>query len=487
MYGQNPRYSRRAFLRRVGAAALMVAGGGIAAACGSSSTGSSANGGSGGKAASSGGTVNFFARGDQAIFKVFHQLNDAFKKREPDISVKIQEVPGDFYQKFQLELASGTPPDCLFECDCTIDSSIRNKALQPLDEYMKGDKRFNRSDYLDIAFYTSVWDNKTYGLPYDGGSLALYYNKELLQSAGLDYPDPQRPMSWNDVLDYGKKLTVDRGGKHPGESGFDPKHIKQYGIDPAQGYWQVWVWGAGGEVITKDGQVPIDEPEAVDGLQFLADLGTKHYIAPSPAFQQSQNLSFLTGNVAMYYGGVWDMVRNRDAKFDWDVAPFPTGKIRVSTGWYSPLSMTAAGKNKDGAWKWISFCCSSDGETIVSQLGQDVPPLKKLAHSKAFLNPKVEPDHKEVFLRELDPKILRVPGDKFGKYWGGYYTEFHDVFDPAFDPVWTGKKSAADAAKAVRPKLEKLLRTGKVSLVSDRRALACACHPTRASRSGGAQ
>jgi multiple sugar transport system substrate-binding protein len=409
------------------------------------------------------GSIRFFARGDQAIFNVFHQIKDAFSKQNPSVQVTIDEVPGDFYQKFQLQLASGNPPDAIFECDCTIGTSVRKNVLEPLDERLRGEKAYRPDDFWSIAFYASTYGGKKWGLPYDGGSVVLYYNQDLFKAAGVPNLDPKTPATWDQILEIARRLTLDMNGKHPGEPGFDPKKIKQYGFDPSRGYWQVYIWGAGGEVISKDGQVPIDSPEAVSGLQWLADLGTKHYVSPSPAFQQSSPISFNTGNVAIVYDGVWSSVRYRQNKFAWDVAPFPTGKKQVSTGWYSPLSIIAASKAKDAAWQWIWFCCSTPGQTIVSGLGQDVPTIKALAQSDAFLNPKVPPEHKQVFLDQMSGDILRVPGDTYGSYFGGYVQEFRQIFGKSFDPVWIGKRTAEDAAKEARPKLEKLLKTGEVT------------------------
>lgn len=456
----NRGYTRREFLKSTGLSGAMLLAGGILAACGANTQSTKSN-----KKPSGGSseTIKFMARGGTAYFSLFDELQKSFNKNNPDIHITRENVPGDYYQKFQLELAAGNPPDAIFECDCTITSSIRAGALTSLDNLMKGDSQFAKKNYLDIAWISMEWDNKSYGLPFDGGSLALYYNKELLEAAGIPYPDPDKPLTWDQTVQVATKLTLDRNGKHPGESGFDPKRIKQYGLDPASYYWQVWVYGAGGEVITADGKVPIDEPEAVQGLQFLADLGAKHYISPSPQFQQSGNISFQSGTVAMQYGGVWNIGAFRDAKFQWDVAPFPNGKTPVSTGWYSPLAITADSKAKEAAWKWISYCCSQQGQLIVAKHGENVPPVKKLDNTKAFLNPGSLPQHKKVFLDQLNPKLLRVPGDKMGKYWGGYIQKFGDIFNPAFDPVWTGKKTAEQAAKEVRPKLEKLLKTGKVS------------------------
>lgn len=414
------------------------------------------------KPSAAAGEIKFLARGDDAIFKVFRDLRDAFQKEYAKIKVAIDESPGDWYQKFQLQIASGTPPDAVFESAGTCTATARAGGLQALDDYMKSDKRFKKEDYWDIAFLPSQWQGKTYHLPYDGGSMALYYNKEMFAANGIKNLDPKTPITMQELLDISFKLTTDQSGKHPGESGFDPKRMKTYGYNGRT--WWAFVFAFAGEVFSEDGKtVRIHEPAAVEGIQWLGDLGTKHFVAPSPEFEQAQTLSFSTGAIGINYGGVWDSVRQRQNKFDWDVAPFPKGKAKVSTGWYSGLSITSGSKLKDAAWEWVFFCCSEPGQKIVSSLGQAVPAVKALANTDAFLDPKTKPEHKQVFLDEMDGKILRLPGDKQGAPFMGYWREFGQVINPMLDPVWRGKKTAADALKEAQPKLNHLLATGQVT------------------------
>lgn len=409
------------------------------------------------------GQITFFARGDDAIFRVFRELRDAFQKETPNVQVQIDEVPGDWYQKFQLQLASGTPPDAIFESAGTVTSSARAGALEPLDDLMKRDRRFRKEDYWDIAFLPAMWKGKTYHLPYDGGSMALYYNQDLFKAAGVKDLDPKTALSFDQLLEIARQLTLDQNNRHPGEPGFDPYRMKQYGFQPGGVYW-VWVFANGGEVINPDGTVPLDAPAAAEGLQWRADLGTRHFVAPSPEFEQSSPISFNTGNVAIQYDGVWASVRYRQNRFAWNVAPFPRGRVKISTGWYSGLSITAGSKLKDAAWEWIFFCCSEPGQKIVSGLGQAVPVVKSLANTEYFLDgPKTPPANDQVFLDEMDSRVLRLPGDKFGSPFGGYWREFGQIFSPIYDAVWRGKKSALDAGKEARPKLERLLKTGEVT------------------------
>ena len=409
-------------------------------------------------------TVRFYVRGDEAIFAVFDRLKEAFREVEPDLEVEIEEAPGDeWHNEFMLKVASDDAPDCLFECDCTITSSIRAGALEPLDEYLAGDERFNRENYLDIAWNASEFEGATYGLPYDGGSMALFYNKTLFEEAGVEPLDPVTPVSWEELIEIGKRLTKDRGGKRADEDGFDSGRILQFGISPTTWMPYTWIWGNGGEALTAEGQVVLAEPAAVAGMQFLADLNLVHHVAPSPQTGDTTTISFQTGNVAMEYNGVWSMVRYRELDFDWDVAPFPTGQVPVSTGWYSPLSISSGARNKEGAWKWISFCCSEPGQRIVAELGQAVPPVRALAESEVFLNPNNLPEHKQVFLDQLNPEILRTVGDTYGTYFGGYRLEWGQIFTPLFEEVLRGDRTAEEVAPEIQEKLQNLLDTGEMS------------------------
>jgi multiple sugar transport system substrate-binding protein len=412
-----------------------------------------------------GGKVKFMARGDEAIFAVFQKLKEAFAAVEPDIEVEIEEVPGDWYQKFQLKLASGSPPDCVFEAADTVTASVRAGALAPLDDYLANDDRFIKENFLEIAWASTTYEGKTYGLPYDGGSVALFYNIDLLNAAGVPLPDPTTPITFDQVVEFGKLLTLDRDGRNANDPDFDGDKIAQYGVDLSATSFliQPWssVWSKGGEGITADGQVPLDDPVAIEAGQWLADLNLVHHIAPGPQIA-SETISFLTGNVAMRIDGVWSCVRYRDTDFNWDVAPIPVADVPVSTGWYSPLALVEGGENKDGAWKWISFCCSEPGQTIVAGLGQAVPPVRAIAESEVFLDPSTKPEHKQVFLDQLNPETYRSPGDTMGSFFGGYCHEWGDTYSPIWEEALRGDKSVSDAFTELAPKLEEVLKTGKV-------------------------
>ena len=404
-------------------------------------------------------SIRHLARGPDQYFKLQRELRDLFQARVSNIQVEIDESPGDWYQKFVTQSASGTPPDAIFECDCRIGGSVRTGLVEQLDPWLAREKRFKADAWHDVTWYASTYRGKRWALPWDGGAVALYYNRQLFQAANVREPDPRKPLTWEELVPLAQRLTVDANGRRAGESGFDPTQVRQHGFDPARGYWQIYLYGAGGEVIEKDGKVPIDSAPAVAGLRFLEDLLNKHYVAPSPRYQTPQPVRWQDGNVAMVMSGVWNLAAYRQYAFDWDVVPTPAGKTRATIGWWSMMALTPGSKQKEAVWEWIFWNVSEEGLRHSVTYGVSMPPLKSLR--SAFVQPGKPPRNQEVFYDEIDPRWLRAPGDRYGSYFGDYVAEFRNIFNREFNPVWAGERTVAEAAKIARPKLEHLLKTGE--------------------------
>lgn len=151
-----------------------------------------------------------------------------------------------------------------------------------------------------------VIDNKTYGIPIGANTLALYYNKTILDAAGVDPTTIKDWASLNDAL-----AKVKAAGK---------KGISFAGIGTEEGSFQFlpWFWGAGAK-LTK-----LDSPQATAALTLWTDWLSKGY-APNSVITNSQNTTweeFLTGTFAFDENGTWQV--NSAAK-----ASFPTGVIQI--------------------------------------------------------------------------------------------------------------------------------------------------------------
>ncbi|MEU4223296.1 extracellular solute-binding protein [Nonomuraea sp. NPDC026600] len=149
-------------------------------------------------------------------------------------------------------------------------------------------------------------DGKTYGIPIGANTLALYYNKKLLDAAGVD---PKSIKDWASLNAALKKVKA--AGKKP---------ITFSAIGTEEGSFQFlpWFWGAGAQL------TQLDSPQAIEALT-LWNTWIKDGTAPNSVISNSQNTTweeFLTGEFAFAENGTWQI--NSAAK-----AGFPTGIVQI--------------------------------------------------------------------------------------------------------------------------------------------------------------
>ena len=416
--------------------------------------------------------LTMLTRGDNYIFTLFRNQYAVFSKEHPDIYVRFDDAPSNYYQKLQIQIAGGTPPDLLFECDCSIGTSYRNKIVESVDPYLAKTKDFSEDAFDKGSWFAMTYGGKRWGLPWDSGGCALFFNIDLFNAAQVPLPDPTQRWTWDQLLDAARKLTVDANGKRLGNPGFDPAHMGTYGFNSNTSWGLMrFIFGNGGEPLLgspdqppAEHTVPFDTSAVIDGIQWLADLAYKYQVMPNPAYKPATSPSITNKNVAIEDDGVWLLGRVNAAKVNWGVMPFPKGKLESPYGHYSPLAMLTSSKDKEATWTWMYWATLSEpGQTMLVDAGQ-MQPMRKSLHQRFVDNPN-PPDKKyrQVFIDELTSPNLRVTGDKVGSYWDTYRQEWTQVTGPIYDQVFRGSKTMKELASQAKQELEPLLKTGKVS------------------------
>jgi len=278
----------------------------------------------------------------------------------------------------------------------------------------------------------------------------LAYNKDIFDKAGEKYPTGD--WSWDDMLKVATKLTVDKNGKHPDESGFDPTNVKQWGLEmnlDEESGWSPLVFQNGGEYWNKDYTVPnFTDPKLIEAWQFLSDMINKYHVAPSPSQSQKFGGSpFQAGQAAMLRNGSYLLtpLQQNVKTFKWDVTVPPHGKqkgvLADGIGW----SMNAASKDKDGAWELIKYFVT-DGQTYMGQQHWQVPILKSAFDSYAT----TPPDHIADLKEEFD----------YGHRWPAYKnaTQVDDIIGNTTTQLFDGKISPKDAAEQIQSQIAPLVK-----------------------------
>jgi len=316
----------------------------------------------------------------------------AFEKANPDIKVKITQTAwGDYWTTLSTGFVSGTAPDVFTDHLARYPEFVANDLLVDIGPLIKKDK-VPTDVYLGGLYDLWGKGGKQYGLPKDWDTIALIYNKAMLEKAGVD-PKELNDLTWNpkDGGTFGQliaKLSVDQAGNNGLSPNFNAQKVKQYGllIDGApDGFGQVeWShFAVSNGFKFHDGPwakgFHYDDPKLAETLQWIADTMKKGFIVPAKdARQLGANGLFAAGKGAMALTGSWTINWYSDnAKFDKGFAPLPKGPDgRKSMFNGLADSIWVGSKHKDEAWKWVKFLGSEEGQKIIAGYGVVFPAIR---------------------------------------------------------------------------------------------------------------
>ena len=370
-----------------------------------------------------------------------------FKEKQPDMAVEfIQNATSD--EKLQSLFAAGTAPD-LFRTETAGMAffASRNQAAS-LDPYLRRDK-YDLTDFFPNAWELWTWKGKHYGLPFLGIRLG-YFNRALTQQVGAKVPTSWKDATWTfgAFQEAAQKATVRQGNT-----------ASRWGAELGTGRrdWQPWVWNNGGELFSADGtKVLLDQPAAMEALQYLTDLIHKQRVAPTPAELQAaggRRPLFEGGNLLAYHDPVNGVSTNRRAaSFDWSVFGLPKGKGRTvsasggGVGWFMPTDS----KVKDETWELMKVLASKESVRLEAVRGEAPPSRKSIANEPAFISPPEAPKgDMKVVVEALEVMHVETP------LING--VEIDRILAEEMNPAWRGERTMGESVALAVAKIKPLL------------------------------
>jgi multiple sugar transport system substrate-binding protein len=232
--------------------------------------------------------------------------------KQTGVKVDLQVVDwNSIDQQVSTMLQNNQPPDVLNLN--SFSSYARDGLLYTADEVLSPK---TKDDFLEPFARGGEYRGKLYGFPILSSARAFFYNRPLLDKAGLAGP----PATWDDFLRAAQKVQA----LGQGTIGY----ALPLGPEEAQAEWSIWMWNNGGDWKSGDAWT-IDSDANMRTLQFLADLANKHKVTQvnpgktnrtDGAFQL-----FKDGKVGMVMGfSPLAAQLDADAKVDYGVAPMPT-------------------------------------------------------------------------------------------------------------------------------------------------------------------
>ena len=429
-----------------------VAVGGALGACG--------QGGGPAAPASVGGTIKMAYRLRSPHTEVYGAIGDGFRQQHPSVTLVNEPVPGDFGLKVLELFASGSEPDTFWAEVGLFPGYVHKKMTLSLEQFARRDAKAVQLDdvfpgVLDQARSRGV----LYGVPGDGGGPLVIWNAGMLQRAGLPSPGQLNESGQWTVerfLDVARR-SVRKGSGQPDVWGAEG-HFAAYAL------WLAWVYGWGGDVFNKDGTaIVLDQPAAVEALQWLQDLSLRQGVSPTAseaaelrgAQLADRRVLFAAERVAMITDyttalGAGGILEAEKRGLVWDATLLPQARAgQFSVAQFHPFVASSSSKAPEAAWRLLVFQSAPQATLQKALAGSSQPFRKSTSAAQEYLKtlPSFYGRSLEKLGRITRPLPQTVEQDKLNA-----------VLTEEIGALRDGKKPALDAARAIKQRGEPLLK-----------------------------
>ncbi len=338
------------------------------------------------------------------------------------IKIERQKVPtSQMLPKVLQSASSKTLPNLLFTDNPTLQQVAATGALTPLSDY-----GITTDGLYPSIVKAGTYQDKVYGVAPGVNGLALIYNKDLLQAAGVE-----PPKTWDELKAASAKLTKD--GKYG---------LAFSAVPSEEGTWQFlpFFWSNGAELSQ------LDSAQSAQALQYVTDLVNSGSASKSVVTWNQNDVAdqFVGGNAAMMINGSWNIARLDEQKsLHYGVVPIPVpqagGKPVVALGGEVGTVPVTSGPAQQAAGKVLSCILSDPTMVEWSKAHAYIPSKTAVAEKFGTDQPAMQ-----AFVAEVGTARSRTAelGEK--------YPKVSQALADAIQAALTGKTPVDQALKAAQ-------------------------------------
>lgn len=312
------------------------------------------------------------------IWGVYDELDvlkpfiDAYQQQNKHIKIEYRKFSFDNYEKELINaFAADKGPDIWLVHNTWLPKHKDKIKEMPIDLM---DLNVFRQSFVDVVEKDFVDNGKIYALPLFVDTLALIYNKDFLNSAGISSP----PETWEDLVDDLDKLTKkDQWGNilKAGAAIGTAKNIHR-----STDILSLLMLQNGTQMMSSDRQkVTFDESIALkgesyrpgyDALRFYTEFADSSKRVYTWNRQTHYSIdAFIEGKAAMIFDYAYELsdIKNRAPYLNFGVAPMPQIKGRefdINYANYWALTVSNKSKSTRQAWEFIKYLTSKENAEI---------------------------------------------------------------------------------------------------------------------------
>ncbi len=382
--------------------------------------------------------------------KDFQALVNEFNKKNPGIKVVAEFLPwGAYWQKIQTTLIAGNAADVISLNAGEAVKYINKGVFYDLSKLSGARERL--TEMAKNAQKIVTYNGQIVGMPVGIGLRVLVYNKAMFDEAGVPYLDPAKPLTWEQFLAIGKKLTKIENGQ-----------VTQYAFQADSGeLHKILINQAGGSIvdnISAPKKVTINSPEAIAALKYMKSLYDEQVIPPYKDVigpWGNQDNAIVTGKVAIMFTGPWSLGTVKEKGMKYGTAPMFMGKERSTVGYVNFNAIAKNTKHAKEAWKFLDWLTSKEGQIRFAQTGDLPANISALEGVKN--NPsKYSADVMNAYYEDLQ-YISMGPMVSDAKFYGDCDNYWRDFLDGKL----TAEQAAAGYEKAGQSILDEINKKKK--------------------------
>jgi multiple sugar transport system substrate-binding protein len=287
----------------------------------------------------------------------------------PDQKVTAQEIPaGETSEEvIGAAITAGTAPCLVFNTSpAAVPQFQKQGGLVPLNSF-EGAAQYIESRSGDVAQQYKSSDGQYYQMPWKSNPVMIFYNKDLLQKAGID-PDNPPLATYDEFLDTSRKI-VDSGAAQAAIWPTPTSEFFQSWFD----FYPLFAAQSGGEQLVENGQAAFDDPAGNAAADFWATMYSEG-LAPKEVYNGD---AFADQKAALAIVGPWAIAVYGES-VDWGVAPVPTenGMPPEQIHTFSDaknVGLYSACENQGTAWQFLKFATSEEQDAKLLEMTGQMP------------------------------------------------------------------------------------------------------------------
>jgi len=358
-------------------------------------------------------------------------MSEAFTKANPDVTVNLEFVPYEgLHDKTVLAQGSGGGYDVvLFDVIWPAEYAT-NKVLLDVSDKITGDMK---TGVLPGAWTTVEYQGKRYGMPWILDTKYLFYNKEILEKAGIKNP----PKTWAELTEQAKTIK-DKGLLAT------PIAWSWSQAEAAICDYATLVSAYGGSFI-KDGKPVFQSGGGLDALNYMVDSYKSGLTNPNSKEFLEEDVRRIFQNGEAAFALNWTYMYNmandpKDSKVAGKVGVVPApgidGKSAVSAvNGSMGLGITSTSKHADEAWKYIAFMTSQQTQNQYAKLSLPI-------WTSSYADPAVSKGQEELIAAAKQSLAVMYPRPTTPKY-----QELSTALQQAVQESLLGQAKPEDALK----------------------------------------